>query len=148
MALVEINWHPARRQLRAFGLACMLALAALGAWVCLRRGLAGFELGGPAAVRLALGLWFAAGISGALAVLAPSALWPAYAGLSLVALPIGTVLGYGLLGLLYYGVFTPVALVFRIVGRDALRRRFDPDAETYWVRRGPADDVSRYFRQS
>jgi hypothetical protein len=47
------------------------------------------------------------------------------------------------LGIIFYGVFTPVGLVMRIAQRDAMKRRFEPGAPTYWVERdppGPADD--------
>lgn len=50
------------------------------------------------------------------------------------------------MGAIFFGVFTPVALVMRIAGRDALDRAYDPAAPTYWKRReppGPADDSFR-----
>jgi hypothetical protein len=43
-------------------------------------------------------------------------------------------------------VFTPVGLVMRMFGRDAMVRRFEPELETYWLKRdppGPADDSYR-----
>jgi hypothetical protein len=47
------------------------------------------------------------------------------------------------LGILFYGVFTPIALVFRTTGKDPLRLKRDPAATTYWLPReppGPAPD--------
>ena len=47
------------------------------------------------------------------------------------------------LGAIFFGVFTPAGFVMRLVGRDAMARRFDPAAKSYWVKRnpaGPADD--------
>ncbi len=47
------------------------------------------------------------------------------------------------LGVIFYGVFTPVGLVMRMARRDAMKRRFEPGAPTYWIERrppGPADD--------
>jgi hypothetical protein len=47
------------------------------------------------------------------------------------------------MGVIFFGVFTPVALVMRAIGRDALARSYEPAAPTYWKRRdppGPADD--------
>jgi hypothetical protein len=40
-------------------------------------------------------------------------------------------------GLLFYLVFTPAALVARLFGKDPLRLRFDPQAQTYWQERRP-----------
>ena len=41
------------------------------------------------------------------------------------------------LGLLFYGVLTPLAIAMRLAGKDPLRLRFDPHCETYWIRRVP-----------
>ena len=41
------------------------------------------------------------------------------------------------LGAIFYGMFTPVAAFMRIIGRDAMRRRFEPAARTYWIERTP-----------
>jgi len=50
------------------------------------------------------------------------------------------------LGLVYFGVFTPVGVAMRLAGRDALARRFERAVPSYWVRReppGPKDDSFR-----
>ena len=51
---------------------------------------------------------------------------------------IAAVLGYInsriLLSLLYYGVFAPMGLVRRLMGRDPMKRRGSPQS-SYWVRR-------------
>jgi hypothetical protein len=55
----------------------------------------------------------------------------------------GRVVSPIVLGVMFYGMFTPIALVMRLVGRDALCRRFEPQAPSYWVKRdppGPAED--------
>lgn len=41
------------------------------------------------------------------------------------------------LGGIYFLVFTPVALVMRVAGRDALRRQLDTQATSYWIERDP-----------
>ena len=41
------------------------------------------------------------------------------------------------LGAIFYGIFAPVGIVMRLVGRDALRRRFDSAAKSYWIERAP-----------
>jgi hypothetical protein len=48
------------------------------------------------------------------------------------------------MGAMFYGVITPIGLVMRWRGRDALRLRVDPSAPTYWIERrppGPAPDT-------
>ena len=41
------------------------------------------------------------------------------------------------LAVVYYAVVTPTGLVMRALGKDPLRLRLDPNAESYWLRRDP-----------
>ncbi|MFN2308577.1 MAG: SxtJ family membrane protein [Gammaproteobacteria bacterium] len=48
-----------------------------------------------------------------------------------------------IMGLIFYLVVTPTGLVMRRLGKDLLRLKFDPKAESYWIKRdppGPARD--------
>jgi len=50
------------------------------------------------------------------------------------------------LGAIFFAIFTPAAMAMRMLGRDAMKRRFEPAKPTYWERRdppGPADDSFR-----
>ena len=42
-----------------------------------------------------------------------------------------------ILGVLFYGVVTPMGLVMKLTGRDPMRRGYEPDARTYRVIRQP-----------
>jgi len=37
-----------------------------------------------------------------------------------------------LLILFFYAVLSPIAFFFKLIGRDKLKRKVDPDCETYW----------------
>ena len=52
-----------------------------------------------------------------------------------------------LLVLVYFGVLTPIGLILRIGGRDAMHREFDRDRTSYWVKRDELVNPERYFRQ-
>ena len=39
--------------------------------------------------------------------------------------------------LLFFLVFTPMALILRMAGKDLLRLRRDPEAASYWIERDP-----------
>jgi Saxitoxin biosynthesis operon protein SxtJ len=41
------------------------------------------------------------------------------------------------LGILFYGVLTPLAVVVRLTGKDPLRLKLDPGADSYWILRKP-----------
>jgi hypothetical protein len=42
------------------------------------------------------------------------------------------------MGVLFYGVLTPVAMIMRWARKDILRRRFDREAPSYWLPRSSA----------
>ena len=59
---------------------------------------------------------------------------------------LGRIVSPIVLGVIFFGVFTPFAVVMRLFGRDAMCRAWDRAAPTYWVKRdppGPADDSFR-----
>jgi hypothetical protein len=138
MRWADIPFNPPPRTLRWFSLFGVLFLAGLACvqvWRSDNR-LAAAVLGGVAAL---LGL---AGL------LAPRLVRPVYVGLMVLTFPIGWVMSHVLLGLVFYGVITPLALFFKLVGRDALARRFEPARESYWAPKRGAADMRSYFRQS
>lgn len=42
-----------------------------------------------------------------------------------------------IMGLVFFLTVTPTALVLKAMGKDPLRRKFDPAAESYWIDREP-----------
>jgi hypothetical protein len=52
-------------------------------------------------------------------------------------------------GLLFYLIFTPVGLIARLLGKDPLRLRFDPQMKSYWQERRPPgpppEDMANQF---
>ena len=118
-------------------------------------GLGALCLGGSAAWQLwarhppglALGLSAAAAAIGLVALLRPRALRPVFVGWMLAAAPIGWAASTLALAILYYAVITPLAVAFRLRGRDALALRRRPDLPTYWTSRVDPTDPARYLRQ-
>jgi hypothetical protein len=127
-----LDWSPPRQQLRHFGWLLALALAL----VSIRVG------GGPAALTLEA----LAAAAFTVGTVWPAALRGPYLALALLTAPVGWVASRLLLVAVYYALLTPLALAFRLLGRDPLRRRFDPQATTYWQPRPAAPD-RRYLRQ-
>jgi hypothetical protein len=69
-----------------------------------------------------------------------------YVVLMVVAMPIGFVLSHVLIAAIYYLVITPIGLIFRLIGRDAIGRKLDPKAASYWVVRGAVRAKASYFK--
>jgi hypothetical protein len=65
-----------------------------------------------------------------------------------VARAIARAMTWLLLTLAFYLVFAPFGIVMRMLGKDPLHRRFEPEAATYWEARndGPFD-ADRLTRQ-
>ena len=147
MALVEVNWRPDSKALRGFGLICLGFCVLIGLWIRFRHGFLFWDLPPDDSVRTARVLWVMGALCGLAALLVPTALGPLYVALTAISLPIGFVVSHVVVAIVFYGMFTPVALIFRLMRRDALDRHFDPGAGTYWVPRRPVKNAERYFRQ-
>lgn len=139
MALVEINWNPSRRDLRSFGIIALIAASIIALLLHLLKGL-GLTWVLPILL-IGLGVFLCSVISLKLTRII-------YLGLTLAAAPIGLAVSFLLMAAFYFLLLMPIGLFFRLIGRDALRRKFEPDARTYWLPRESRKDPERYFRQS
>ena len=146
MKLVELNLDPDKKTLKQFGFVALVAFAVLGALILWKRKLLFWDLG-PAAPTTAYVLWGLGVVSALFSLIAPAANRFLYIGLILVTFPIGFVMSYLVMGLIFFLVLTPIGFLFRLIGRDPLRRRFDRTATTYYVPHKEVENVERYFRQ-
>lgn len=137
MSLIRINREPSRRQLAVFAVGWLLSLFLVG-W------LFPLPLGD---VSLRDICWVLAVIVPAIGLAVSGFLKGVYLASAYAALPIGIVVSYVILTVIYYLVLTPIGLVLRSRGYDPLHRRFEPEADSYWVKREPPADNRRYFRQ-
>ncbi len=58
---------------------------------------------------------------------------PLYYAWMTFAVCLGWVMTRVLLTIFFFLVLTPVGLVFKLIGRDALSRKLDRDAKSYWI---------------
>lgn len=52
-----------------------------------------------------------------------------------------------ILGIMFFGVITPVGWLMRLAGKDLLRTKFDREAESYWIRREPPGPESASMKR-
>ncbi|MGE3803652.1 MAG: SxtJ family membrane protein [Gemmataceae bacterium] len=132
MTWKDIPRNPSPTTLRQFAALWLVVFGALGA-------LHFPELGGK--VLLAL-----AGLVGVPGLIQPTLLRPLFVGWMIAVFPIGWTVSHVMLALLFFGLFTPLALWFRVRGRDALwlRRRL---MTTYWQPKPAVASVTRYYKQ-
>ena len=125
-----------RSQLRSFGFIVGAIFAAIGLWPAVVRG------GDVRAWCLALAVALTVP-----AAIAPTVLGPAYR----VWMALGALLGWIntriILGVIFFGLVTPIGIVLRLTGRDPMQRSFNREATTYRVLRTsrPGTHLLRQF---
>ncbi len=133
----QLNLKPRDKTLKEFAEFGMFILGLVAAPWLLYRG----------QTTAAVVLWATAIALRALAFVNPQWVkWP-FVVLSVITWPIGFVVSHLALFGIYYLIFTPVALVFRLLGRDALKRKLDRQATSYWEAYNPNRGAARYLRQ-
>ncbi len=138
MALVSLNLNPSKKQLKDFGL--------IGLIMCTVIGLVLLGLDKIPAIGFMI-FCLVGVVLYVLSRISVVLIKPVYLGMIVLTFPIGWVVSHLMMALFYYGIITPVALLFRLLSRDPLCRRYEPGAGTYWIqckKKRPAKD---YFRQ-
>ena len=94
-----------------------------------------FPLLGDGGVRL----WSAgvAAVFGGLAFLAPELLAPLNTLWFKFGMLLSKIMSPIVMGILFFVTVTPTGLFMRARGKDLLRQKLDPDAETYWIEVDP-----------
>jgi hypothetical protein len=129
--LISLKLRPSKRQLQQFGWIAAAAFPALS--FLLGRGHLPFFALGASSFAFSL-LW-------------PRGNRPLFVAMSLVSYPIGFVVSHAALAVLFFGILTPVGVLFRLLGRDPLARRFEPGKPSYWVELPKIASKKDYFRQ-
>lgn len=148
--MLKLNLNPDRRFLRQFAWASLLMMPLFGLLLWWRFGAATWIVVGVGAVGVlvfAVEVLLLPLLSEAAGRFAEAAIPRAfYRALAVATVPIGFVVSHVLMALIYYLVVTPIALVFRLMGRDELRLKKDSKAGSYWVDRGPERRPASYFK--
>ena len=114
------------KDLRNFGLLVGAIFVVIGFWPVVFRG-------------ESLRLW-AVGLGGVLAIfgaVAPATLAPVHKGWMRVGHVLGWINTRILLGIVFYGLVTPIGVMFRLMGKDTMRQAFSDENSTYRVVRQP-----------
>ena len=136
MAIIEINKNPSAYELKWFGILLGIFTALVGGWL--------WWGGSPGAAQI---VWaIGGGLTLAYFVVAPARRY-IYLGWLYAAFPIGYVVSHVIMGIVYFGVVTPVGLIMRAVGKDPMARGFDRNAKSYWIEHRTAREAGRYFKQ-
>ncbi|MEM7299055.1 MAG: hypothetical protein AAF391_12415 [Bacteroidota bacterium] len=139
MDLVNINWKPEKKELVDFGTAMGIGfpIIALIVWWLF------------SAPNVAIGLAAFGIVLFLLSRIYTPLVLPVYYPWMAVAMVMGTIISYLIVAFIYFIMITPLALFFKIRGRDSLDRSLDSDAESYWseVDNQPDNKIEEYERQ-
>ncbi len=138
MAIIEINRDPTRRELRQFaGIWFPALFAVISAWLWY----------GTGSSTLVAAVLLPALCVSVVGFVLPRLMRPIFIAWMFAAFPIGWTISHLVLAATYYLVMTPVGLAMRLSGYDAIHRKPDRSATTYWIARSEDNEPSRYFRQ-
>jgi hypothetical protein len=121
-----MNPQTATKDLRQFGLIVGGIFSVIGLWPMIVRNES------PRFWSLVLG-----GTLVVLGLVVPQSLKQIHAGWMKIGHVLGTINTRIILGIIYYGLITPMGVVMRFMGKDAMHRVLVPDAATYRVVRAP-----------
>ena len=136
--MIAIQWNPSTKQLRQFAGIWFPAFCALVGWSI------GHKTGHWSEVEIG---WVLAGLLSVGGLVLPALIRPIFVGLILLTFPIGWVVSHLLLGLIFYGLVTPIGYILRISGHDPLQLK-KPGGNTVWKTSVGKTDATRYLRQS
>ena len=114
-----------------------------------------------ALVFLAVGIWMVSGVRSegwlflvgsvlffAIALACPAILGPFNWAWGKFGLLLSRMVNPLLLGVVFFLIITPIAVVRRLLGKDSLRLEFEPGLESYWIdRNSPGPEPSSMTRQ-
>jgi len=132
----DIPWNPDRKTLRQFAGLWLAFFGLLGCWHYFGR--AEHTLG---AILVAVGLTL-----GPLGLVVPSLLRPIFVGWTILVFPIGWLVLHLCLAMIFFGLLTPLGLLFRLTRRDPLCLRLQTQASTHWQAKPAAQDARRYLQ--
>ncbi|MEZ4299843.1 MAG: SxtJ family membrane protein [Polyangiaceae bacterium] len=135
--LKELNTKPSASDLRQFGLIFLGGTAALGVvfWQVFDHNLDRAKF------------FFIAGAAVMVLSLIPPIGRYLYIVWMFFGLTMGLVTSPVIMFLLFLLLIVPVGIIFKLTGRDLMRRKLDDKADSYWEEYPKAEDPSRYVKQ-
>ena len=137
MAIVNINLDPSEKDLRWFPVVMLVFFGLIGA-------IAYFQFESP---RVGGGLWCFGALFAAVYWLVAPFRRPLYGAWMRLVAPVGSVVSYVILGVVFYCILTPMGVLLRVAGRDVMERKFDFEKPSYWCEHRTGGDKASYFKQ-
>ncbi|HEX3870744.1 MAG TPA: SxtJ family membrane protein [Pirellulales bacterium] len=137
MRFADIDFHPTSKTLRQFA----------GLWIVFFAGMGAWQAWAHDRTTLGAVLGILAVTVGPLGLARPQWIKPIFVGWMVAVFPIGWLVSRVVLSLVFFALFTPIAILFRLSGRDPLRLRRKPAGQSYWHPKPMSTSPASYFRQ-
>jgi len=144
--MLQLNLSPDERTLKQFGFIALGAFGLLAASAFYETWMFSFGLGASRTLVAAL-LAGVGVLSGLMSLAWPKGNKALFLGLTVISYPIGLVMSYVILGLLFFGIFAPIGRLLRMAGADPMQRALRKDEPSYWSNARAKRSKDSYFRQ-
>lgn len=135
MSMVHINWKPDAPELRKFGAAMIVGFGIIGSLFLWRQH-----------TTVAIACYAFGGVTGVVGLTGAKIALPFYWAWMTIAFVMGNIISRILLTIVYYGMFTPIGLLRRAIGRDPLRLK-RTERDSYWLDTVTPDSANEYKKQ-
>jgi len=136
MSLIEIKQTLSGRERAVFTFA----------WIALFGGFATWQALGESRLVVALGLAIVAALLPLGALVNVTFVDRVYRGLAWITSPIGWCMSQLALAMIFFLVLAPIGCFRRLLGYDPMRRRFEPERESYWESVDEPTSSESYFK--
>ena len=140
----EINWKPDSVELRKFAWSLLIGFPCIAILFFLAKWIKTHALPDAQFFVMLGGVGAAVGLVCLLISAIARLLYPIW---YFLAACIGIVMANLIFMFLFFGIFAPMGLFMRLVGRDPLNLKWKRSAASYWFDVPPPPPASQYFRQ-
>ena len=140
--MIDIDWNPNAQKLRQFAIASVVGFPLIA--LLLRKLLPLVNVNPPSNIVM-IGL-ILGGPGCIIRQLTPRLALPFYWMLITLTFPIGLAIGWIALPLIYLGLFTPIAIGLKVLGKDPMTRDAG-DRSSHWIKRKPMPPAVQYYKQ-
>lgn len=138
MALLDINLKPSDKMLKDFGKFALFVSVLIAAFNFYK----GFVVLNTAGYIVLGGvLVFVASL------ISTFLIRPIYITMVVVTFPIGWAISHLILAFFYYCMITPLAIFFKLTGRDIMHRTYDKACKSYWIKHETPTSLKQYKQQ-
>jgi hypothetical protein len=140
----DINWSPERTELRKFAWSLIIGFPCLALVFFLAKWIKTHEV---PALDFFLKLGGIGAAIGIVCLAVPLIARPLYYIWYGIAGVMGLIMGNLIFCVMFYLLFTPIGLVMKLMGRDALNLKWQRTSASHWIDAPPAPSADHYFSQ-